>query len=255
MLDPGCAAEVRGAVAGLTRRDGGGPTLVVVEHVLGPWVDLVERLVVLDRDGTVAADGPVAAVLAAESARLLHLGIWLPGAPPPVPVPVPPGLLDLDHRQDAALRAAPFGVDRTTRLLDGTTRAARAAELAEPLTADPGSLSVLVGPSGSGKSTLLHALAGFLPTIPTDAVRVVSDPGSEADPAALDPRALAATLAWVPQWASLDDRREHGARRGARDLPRARPRRRRGRGTRPRPARRARPGPPRARRPAPALRG
>ena len=62
MLDPGSAQEVRDAVAGLTA-DGGravaasepggpvarhqSPTIVVVEHVLAPWVDLVERLVVL----------------------------------------------------------------------------------------------------------------------------------------------------------------------------------------------------------------
>ena len=73
MLDPASAQEVRDAVAALTSREGRRgvgsdpsapaaghpwPTLVVVEHVLGPWVDLVDRLVVLSADGRVVADGP-----------------------------------------------------------------------------------------------------------------------------------------------------------------------------------------------------
>ncbi|HEX6917798.1 MAG TPA: ABC transporter ATP-binding protein, partial [Phycicoccus sp.] len=61
MLDPASAAEVRSAVEALLARDR--RTLVVVEHVLGPWVDLVERLVVLSDDGRVVADGPVGEVL------------------------------------------------------------------------------------------------------------------------------------------------------------------------------------------------
>ena len=59
------------------------PTLVVVEHVLGPWVDLVDRLVVLSSDGRVVADGPVRETLASERDRLLAMGIWVPGAGPP----------------------------------------------------------------------------------------------------------------------------------------------------------------------------
>ncbi|QIM23233.1 ATP-binding cassette domain-containing protein [Phycicoccus sp. HDW14] len=198
MLDPACAAEVRDAVAGLGARER--RTLVVVEHVLGPWVDLVERLVVLDHDGAVAADGPVEEVLAVERGRLLDLGIWVPGAPAPDPVPMDPGLLRA-RAAGPALRAEPFTVERTTRLLDGTTRTARAARLERPLAAAPGSLAVLVGPSGSGKSTLLQALAGFLAPDPADAVRVTTGAGP-ADPAALDAPALAGALAWVPQWAS-----------------------------------------------------
>ncbi len=198
MLDPGCAAEVRGAVAALARD--GGRTLVVVEHVLGPWVDLVERLVVLSAEGQVVADGPVREVLEAERERLVAMGIWVPGAPTPDPVPVAPGLVRGSRSEEPALRAEPFAVSRSTRLLDGTTRSARAAELTEALSAAPGSLTALVGPSGSGKSTILSALAGFLPTSPGGAV-VVSANG-RADPAELDAPGLARALAWVPQWAS-----------------------------------------------------
>ncbi|MGL5929500.1 MAG: ATP-binding cassette domain-containing protein [Dermatophilaceae bacterium] len=211
MLDPRCAGEVRDAVDRLEGR-----TVVVVEHLLEPWVGVVDRLVVLGRDGRVAADGPVARVLDREHDLLLDLGIWVPGTPPPTPVPVDLGLTGSrptpatrpDRAPPAArdgpggastreLSAEPFAVDRATRRLDGTTRTRRAAELGTPLHARPGTLTALVGTSGSGKSTVLHALAGFLPTEPADAVRA----GAET-PADLDAPDLARALAWVPQWSS-----------------------------------------------------
>ncbi len=240
MLDPASAAEVRDAVAAL----GAGPgsrTLVVVEHVLGPWVDLVERLVVLDDEGRVVADGPVADVLEQRRGMLLDMGIWVPGEPPPTPVPVDPGLVTPWRAPaGAALASEPLVVERTTRLLDGTLRTLRAAEVSQRLEASPGSLTVLVGPSGSGKSTVLHALAGFL--TPTDAGAVTvpaPDPApprtsdqlgdslhgqaqrsdqlgdslrgkartsdllvSSSPPGELSAPDLARSLAWVPQWSS-----------------------------------------------------
>jgi energy-coupling factor transport system ATP-binding protein len=64
MLDPDNAFGVRASVDSVVSELS--LTLVVVEHVLGPWVDLVDRLVVLDESGQVVADGPVAATLAQE---------------------------------------------------------------------------------------------------------------------------------------------------------------------------------------------
>lgn len=248
MLDPGSAAEVRDAVAALT--SGGGrpvvgvdtagpgaghpsPTLVVVEHVLAPWVDLVDRLVVLSADGRVVADGPVRQTLDTERDRLLEMGIWVPGVGPPAPVVVDPALVahrpphsilsagigtaapargSADTRRTPSLQTAPFVVERTTRLVDGSARSRQAAVLAEQLVAAPGTLTALVGPSGSGKSTVLHALAGFLE--PTDPVAVqvcppipasgvpAPDISDAVPPASLSAPDLARSLAWVPQWSS-----------------------------------------------------
>jgi energy-coupling factor transporter ATP-binding protein EcfA2 len=209
MLDPESAQEVRDAVAALTSRPGA-PTLVVVEHVLGPWVDLVERLVVLSDDGRVVADGPVRDALATQRDHLLSMGVWVPGEGPPEPVAVDPALVAAQPRRGGLppLAASPLAVDRTTRLVDGSRRTRRAAELTEQVRAVPGSLTALVGPSGSGKSTVLHTLAGFLTPTPPDAVRVTSPdaltPTSSdaAGPADLDAAGLARALAWVPQWSS-----------------------------------------------------
>jgi len=209
MLDPESAQEVRDAVAALTSRPGA-PTLVVVEHVLGPWVDLVERLVVLSDDGRVVADGPVRDALATQRDHLLSMGVWVPGEGPPEPVAVDPALVAAQPRRGGLppLAASPLAVDRTTRLVDGSRRTRRAAELTEQVRAVPGTLTALVGPSGSGKSTVLHTLAGFLTPTPSDAVRLTSsDPltptsSDAAGPADLDAAGLARALAWVPQWSS-----------------------------------------------------
>ncbi len=271
MLDPGSAQEVRDAVAALTVGHPS-PTLVVVEHVLGPWVDLVDRLVVLSVDGRVVADGPVRQTLDSERERLLAMGIWVPGAGPPEPLSVDPALVapwrfrrtpasglgatalelsgaesteaagrgrssiegadtaapgrsSVESPAGTSLAASPFVVERTTRLVDGTTRTRRAGVLTGALVAAPGTLTALVGPSGSGKSTVLHALAGFLAPTDPRAVRVQPPAAGAAEPAETDepdetdetdetdepdavpPASLSApdlarTLAWVPQWSS-----------------------------------------------------
>ncbi len=256
MLDPRSAQEVRDAIAALTgvvrrsnqvegwsgaltegsERAGGHlsgerpplvagaatPTLVVVEHVLGPWVDLVDRLVVLSADGRVVADGPVRETLEVERHRLLDMGIWVPDEGPPPPLAVDPALIAPRRRPPdavgrsgpaAALTATPLTVERSTRLVDGTVRTRPAATLTSPLDAAPGTLTALVGPSGSGKSTVLHALAGFLEPTTADAVRVPT-PGSGTSPGSgtaaetrtapgdLPATDLARAMAWVPQWSS-----------------------------------------------------
>lgn len=90
MLDPGNAAQVRRAVADVVARTG--VTMVVVEHLLAPWVPLVDRLIILSAQGRVIADGPVDWVLSEHRSLLLDLGIWVPGAPPPEPLSCPKDL-------------------------------------------------------------------------------------------------------------------------------------------------------------------
>ncbi|MDT0212866.1 ATP-binding cassette domain-containing protein [Rothia sp. ARF10] len=192
MLDPGHAAQVRRSVADVLAAHP--VTTVVVEHVLGPWVDLVDRMLVLDADGVLVADGPVRDVLRDERERLLDMGIWVPGAPPPAPVASAAFASSGAGTQDVA--ATPMTVERTVRLLDGSTRTRTAAVVEVPLHPAPGSATALVGPSGSGKSTVLLALAGALEPA-TGSVTAGADRVAD-----LGTTELASRLGWVPQWSS-----------------------------------------------------
>ena len=146
-LDPAGVLEVRDAVVRVLERTGA--TLVVVEHRVEIWADVVDRVVVLDSDGGILADGEPAVVLQQEStrARLIEAGVWVPGYRPQTPaVNTLPGS-DL-------LRASDLSVARTKRgqaVLDGVDLTLRAGE----------PVSVL-GPNGAGKSTLALTFAGLL---------------------------------------------------------------------------------------------
>ena len=67
MLDPSTAAAVRRSVTDAVRRTGA--TMVLVEHRLEAWAGEVDRLVVLDATGRVAADGPFVPTLEAPRRR------------------------------------------------------------------------------------------------------------------------------------------------------------------------------------------
>jgi energy-coupling factor transport system ATP-binding protein len=201
MLDLDNAASVRASVADVvtTRR----LTTVVVEHRLGPWLGFADRLVVLDDDGAVTADGPPAAVLAQRGESLVAQGIWVPGYPPPQPRGIPAGLfttgaLDADA---VALDAVDVTVERTVRRLDGSTRSTVAVG-DQWLQARAGRLHALVGPSGSGKSTLMLALAGLVDHEGTVRVHPGLAPRESRDPHDWSTTEVARALAWVPQWAS-----------------------------------------------------
>ncbi|WP_307860110.1 ATP-binding cassette domain-containing protein [Curtobacterium aurantiacum] len=79
-LDPDGVAQVHEAVRALL--DETGATLLVVEHRIGTWLDLVDRLVLLEPAGGVVADGPPAQVLADHGEALTAAGVWVPGAEP-----------------------------------------------------------------------------------------------------------------------------------------------------------------------------
>ncbi|MET0989733.1 MAG: ABC transporter ATP-binding protein, partial [Glaciihabitans sp.] len=82
-LDPAGVLEVREAVARVAAATGA--TVVVVEHRVDVWVDLVDRVVVLAPGGGVLADGSPADVLGRLGPALAEGGVWVPGVPVVVP--------------------------------------------------------------------------------------------------------------------------------------------------------------------------
>lgn len=150
-LDPQGIEEVRDAVARVLA--GWTTTLVVIEHRVSVWLGLVDRVIVLDAQGGILADGTPDRVLQAEGARLAAAGVWVPGIPPTLPTRLPGTALP----GQTLLRTEALGIGRGRR-----PRAPEAGAGIE-LSVDAGLATAITGVNGAGKSTLALTLAGLLP--------------------------------------------------------------------------------------------
>ncbi|HPU14405.1 MAG TPA: ATP-binding cassette domain-containing protein [Aeromicrobium sp.] len=177
MLDDIVARQVRDAVV----RAVGDRTMIVVEHRFEPWLEYVDRVVVMDA-GQVVLDGTVAEFLAAAPP-----GLWLPGRPAPEPAAISLGLVAPSEPSEGVSLEG-ICVDLTTRTLRGNHVNRVLTDISAHL--HPGKVSAFVGPSGSGKSTALLSAAGLLKPA---AGQVTPDRSR------LRSRRLAAGLGWVPQ--------------------------------------------------------
>ena len=208
-LDPAGIDEVYAALAEVVA--GGERSILLVEHNLDAAIDLVDRVVVIDREGRVAVDGTVDAVLREGTDALAALGVWIPVATMAAlrlraagvrldPLPLTPRELAValdavelpappPARADAgALTDAVISVDsltitrRTTQILSDVS-----LEVAR------GELLAIVGVNGAGKTTLLQAIAGVVAP-PKGRIRTAG-----LDPARADARTLARHVGFVFQ--------------------------------------------------------
>ncbi|ALV46920.1 ABC transporter ATP-binding protein [Arthrobacter alpinus] len=161
-LDPDGVVEVRDAV----RRslDESGATLVVVEHRVSVWLEVVDRIVVLaparmGEPGGVLFDGPPATVMAQSRELLAAAGIWVPGRVPHVR-PRTTQSRDVDDAGNhLLLTASALAVSRTK----GRRRHPVAPVAVVPsVEVRAGEALSVTGPNGAGKSTLALTLAGLL---------------------------------------------------------------------------------------------
>jgi energy-coupling factor transport system ATP-binding protein len=141
-------AEVRDSVARTVVSSGA--TLIVIEHRVAVWSDLVTRVIVLDAAGGILADGAPDDVLAREGERLASAGVWVPGHPPAV------------SWRTTARPAAPLLVG--SQLAVGRERGVAVSSGIEA-TVESGRALAITGPNGAGKTTLALTLAGLLPAI------------------------------------------------------------------------------------------
>ncbi|SFF36644.1 ABC transporter ATP-binding protein [Curtobacterium sp. YR515] len=169
-LDPSGVVQVHDAVRALL--DETGCSLLVVEHRIGTWLDLVDRLVLLEPAGGVAADGAPADVLAEHGPALTAAGVWVPGSEPERGsarrgTRTPPRAGEMHGTVRGGPHAfRPLG-DRDPVLLAarglGTARGKRQpVGSGIDLDVRAGRVLAVTGPNGIGKSTLGLTLAGLL---------------------------------------------------------------------------------------------
>lgn len=177
MLDPFAAERVRTAVLEAARDR----TLVLAEHRVGPWLEHVDRLVVLGPQARILADGPPARLLAEQRELLEEAGLRLPGASAPEPRTVD------GRRGEVVLTLRDLAVGRRGARGRG---AAALPPLLEHLDLEvrTGDLVAVTGPSGAGKTSLLRVVLGV------DAPDGGSVSGSGTGEGTSNARA-----AWVPQ--------------------------------------------------------
>lgn len=185
-LDPVGVQDVRDAVARVTAQTNS--TLIVIEHRVAIWQDLVDRVIVLDPDEGILADGTPADVLRAQGHRLAASGVWVPGiAHPSIP------------RRALTERTAPGTLLQAESLAIARTRGTLVREGID-LTVTAGEVQLITGENGAGKSTLAVTLAGLLKPA---AGRVVAAPlfadGAGTEPISWSSRALLPRIGTVFQ--------------------------------------------------------
>ncbi|MCS4592577.1 ATP-binding cassette domain-containing protein [Brevibacterium sediminis] len=192
-IDPASAAEVRDAV--LTVQAETQATMLVVEHRVELWIDHVDRVIVLGRDG-IAAQGPPAQIFSDPDPTdtLVDCGIWMPRHSP-------------DPR-----RGGTAEINRTTGRLGEVLLRTHRLSVARPRMAAPtaaglelslraGQALGIVGANGAGKSTTALTLAGLLPEFSGQvlAEAPLQDGAKRARPFAWPSKQLAARIGMVFQ--------------------------------------------------------
>ncbi|KQP57546.1 ABC transporter ATP-binding protein [Agreia sp. Leaf283] len=225
-LDPAGIDEVYAVLRSLV--DSGDHAIVLVEHNLDAAIELVDRVIVLDRNGRLAIQGPAREVLVDRVDELMRLGVWLPVALLAAlrlreagirldPLPLTPreltAALDAQDALPAPVIAGAVPEAGATGAVHeaGAARAPAAAEPAVRVTAldldrgrtrilngidvtiERGSFVAIVGTNGAGKTTLLQAIAGVI-RAPAGRIDVLG-----LDPAKADARTLARTVGFVFQ--------------------------------------------------------
>lgn len=137
-----------------------GLTVIAFDHRPDPHLATADRVIVLDRSGTVALDGGPAEVYGTNAHHCRDIGIRLPAAPSASSSQLPhepPPRSDPTAGPTLSLQALTVPGHRNT--------AGRPLLREVSFTLPPRSVALLVGPNGSGKTTLLNTLAAIQPRI------------------------------------------------------------------------------------------
>ncbi|MDI2033491.1 ABC transporter ATP-binding protein [Paenarthrobacter nitroguajacolicus] len=179
-LDPAGVLEVRDAVGRCL--DKTGATLVVVEHRVSVWKDLVDRIVVLQpgaAGGGVLLDGPPDQVLTEARSMLMAAGVWVPGYVPPTRART-----QVAGPYELLIATQDLAVSREKPKRKGF-KTIPPVPAQKDITAQvrAGQALTITGPNGAGKSTFALTLAGLLaPVAGTVSAGVGLSEGAGIDP-------------------------------------------------------------------------
>lgn len=143
-LDPDGTATVVGALNRLCHNRSS--TILMIEHKVSVALPIVDRVIVIDRNEGVIADGPPGTVMGTQRASLAAQGVWIDDS-----APVSPSFSTAAG--DELMQAA---APRYRHSIGGPI-------LPQPVdfTLRAGTTTALVGPNGSGKSTLAMMISGL----------------------------------------------------------------------------------------------
>ena len=218
-LDPVGVEQIVDAVRKVLDRQGS--TMVLVEHRAGPWMDMIDRVIVLGlgkvEDGTggsgaaayrktvIMADGSPQEVFTDSGLDLASLGVWVPEAYRSAGDSLPElGRVQARSRQSCS------GQDDHPVLLAAQDLAVgrQGTAVAEHINLEfrAGQVTALVGANGAGKSTLAMTLAGLLEPVTGSVLardRLLRGPQgqmpAEPEPIRWTSSQLAARIAYVFQ--------------------------------------------------------
>ena len=218
-LDPVGVEQIVDAVRKVLDRQGS--TMVLVEHRAGPWMDMIDRVIVLGlgkvEDGTggsgaaayrktvIMADGSPQEVFTDSGLDLASLGVWVPEAYRSAGDSLPElGRVQARSRQSCS------GQDDHPVLLAAQDLAVgrQGKAVAEHINLEfrAGQVTALVGANGAGKSTLAMTLAGLLEPVTGSVLardRLLRGPQgqmpAEPEPIRWTSSQLAARIAYVFQ--------------------------------------------------------
>lgn len=159
-------------------------TLIVIEHNLGHWIDIIDRCLVLNRAGELLFDGDSRTCFTRFASFLQEEGVWLPAAVEagarceayglytagPLPLSIDEligGLREPYPALDLLREPKLTAIDRSgSTILDvkGISYSRDGEKLVDSInfTALEGEFIAIVGPNGSGKTTLSRLIAGLL---------------------------------------------------------------------------------------------
>lgn len=196
-LDPAGVLEVRDAVARCL--DKTGATLVVVEHRVAVWKDVVDRIVVLQPGSSAGSgvlfDGPPDQVLGQARELLTTAGVWVPGYVPVTRQRTEPAAASM------LLAAENLAVSRGRATRQGFRKVPpRPVQSGVHAVVRAGQALTITGPNGAGKSTVALTLGGLLePAAGTVSAAVDLSRGAGIDPYKWKAKELIARIGTVFQ--------------------------------------------------------